>query len=156
MNDTVNFEHELEVHDKIIYPNVGTSMMPMLREHRDLMIIEKRGQNPLKVGDAVLFKRDNKYILHRIIGVNNNPDGITYDIVGDNQWRVEKNVNDSAVIGILTAFVRDGVEISVNDQDYLKYVNNKCRKPVILFRIKLVFRYAVRALKRKLKRLKET
>ena len=64
---TVSFEDELNAHGKLVYTNVGTSMMPLLRQHRDIIVIEKRPEGRLKKYDAVLYKRGRKYILHRIL-----------------------------------------------------------------------------------------
>ena len=36
------FEEQLAGHGKLIDTNVGTSMMPLLRQHRDLFVIEKK------------------------------------------------------------------------------------------------------------------
>ena len=35
------FEEELEQNGKLVYTNVGVSMLPLLREGRDVMLIEK-------------------------------------------------------------------------------------------------------------------
>ena len=97
-------------------------MMPMLRQRRDLLIIE-RPRRPLRQYDVPLFKRDSgKYILHRILQVR--PDG--YVLCGDNQWRREYGVREEQIIGVLTAFVRDGREIQVTDRGYRLYVHLWC------------------------------
>ena len=48
------FENEIQSKGYIVYTNVGDSMMPLLREHRDIMVIRKITE-PLKKYDAVLF-----------------------------------------------------------------------------------------------------
>ena len=64
------FEQELDSHGRIIFTNRGVSMRPLLRQNRDVMVIDKRGPERLKKYDAVLFRRDNgQYILHRILRV---------------------------------------------------------------------------------------
>ena len=85
------FEAELERSGRIIYTNVGDSMMPLLREGRDLMIIEKRPQGRCKKYDAVLYKRPNgRYVMHRILKVRKDD----YVICGDNRWMREFGVPD--------------------------------------------------------------
>ena len=119
---SVSYEDILAKNGKLIYTCVGESMMPMLRQKRDLLIIEPpRGK--LKRYDVPLYKRDSgKYILHRILKVRK--DG--YVICGDNQYRREFHVEERQIIGVLTAFVRDGVEISVTDRRYRLYVHLWC------------------------------
>lgn len=112
-----DFETELKEHGSIVYPNTGTSMMPLLRQHKDLMIIAPRPEGRLKNNDAVLFRRGNDYVLHRIVKVL--PEG--YLITGDNQWAKEI-VGDEQIIGVLTGFIRDGKEHSVSEPAYRLYV----------------------------------
>ena len=66
------FEEELNKSGKLVYTNVGISMLPLLREGKDVMIIEKADDYHRL--DAVLFKRPGvegrgKYILHRILKI---------------------------------------------------------------------------------------
>ena len=57
--------------------------------------------------DVALYRRDQSYVLHRVIRV---ADG-HYLIRGDNTYSLE-TVPDEAVIGVLTSFKRKGREIS--------------------------------------------
>ena len=50
------FEEEIAKNGRLIYTNVGDSMMPLLREKRDLLIIEKAGGR-LKKYDVPLYRR---------------------------------------------------------------------------------------------------
>ncbi|MBR4460670.1 MAG: hypothetical protein IKS26_04100, partial [Paludibacteraceae bacterium] len=59
------FEDILDCEGRLVYTNVGTSMMPLLRQRHDLMVIEKKGPERLHWLDVPLFKRDNgQYVLH--------------------------------------------------------------------------------------------
>ncbi len=134
MNDS-SFEQELKTHGKLIYPNAGISMLPLLRQHRDLMVISRRPEGRLRKHDAVLYKRGGKYILHRIVKVRKDD----YVIRGDRQWRHERGVKDAQIIGVLSAVVRDGREIPVTDEKYLRSVSLRYgfypfRAPVLFFR----------------------
>ena len=112
------FEQELEAHGTIIFTNRGVSMRPLLRQDRDVMVIDKRGPERLKKYDAVLFKRDNgQYILHRILRVQKGG----YYIVGDNCVSGEF-VREEQVLGVLRAIRRDGQTIQVTDPGYRRYV----------------------------------
>ena len=134
-------EETLKKNGILVYTNKGDSMMPLLRENKDLMIIRTLTEPPKK-SDAVLFKRPNgALVLHRIVKANK--DG-SYMIVGDNRVRAEKVPGDW-IIGILTGVIRDGKEISVTDKEYLDYLKSVPKR-----RAKLFFTYYYNAVKRKL------
>lgn len=120
MNRT--FEEELAEHGRLVYTNVGDSMMPMLRERRDLLIIE-RPQGRLRKYDVPLYKRDNgQYVLHRILKVRKGD----YVLCGDNRYGREYGITDRHIIGVLTGFVRDGKTYSVTGRGYKLYVHLWC------------------------------
>lgn len=111
------FEEQLELHGRIIYTNVGDSMMPFIKQGRDVMIIEK-AEKPLSKYDVPLYKRKNgKYVLHRIIKA----DKRGYRICGDNRISVELGITDDEIIGVLTGLIRDGKEIRLDTLRYKLY-----------------------------------
>lgn len=119
---SVRFEDVLARDGKLIYTGVGNSMLPMLRPRRDVIVI-RRPAGRLKRYDVALYKRDTgRYILHRVLRVKSD----SYVLCGDNQWQREPGVRDEQVIGVLTAFVRDGREIPVTDRRYRLYVHVWC------------------------------
>ena len=116
------FEDIIERDGKLIYTNVGDSMHPLIRQDRDLLIIEKP-EGRLKKYDVPLYKRDSgQYVLHRILKVRDDD----YVICGDNRCSREYGITDRHIIGVLTAVVRDGKEISVTDLKYRLYVHLWC------------------------------
>lgn len=116
------FEEEIRRTGRIVYTNVGDSMLPLIREKKDLLIIEKVCGR-LKKYDVPLYKRDSgQYVLHRILRVG---DG-DYVICGDNRYKKEYGITDRHIIGVLTGVVRDGKTISVTDKKYLLYVHLWC------------------------------
>ena len=100
----LSYEAALEREGKIVAINKGTSMMPLLRENRDIMVIEKKGSERFKKYDAVLYKQGGRYVLHRIVKVREND----YVIVGDNCRVLEYGITDSDILGKLTAVLRNG------------------------------------------------
>jgi len=119
---SVSFEEELDRKGSIVFTNKGVSMMPLLREDRDLMVIEKKGPERCKKYDAVLFKRRNgQYVLHRILKVREKD----YYIAGDN-CRSGEYVTDDQILGIMTQVVRDGKTITPEDPNYQRYVHLWC------------------------------
>ena len=122
-NGYSTFEEELAKHGRLVYTNVGNSMMPLLRQGKDLLIISRKPAGRLKKYDLPLYKRDNgKYVLHRILKVRKND----YVLCGDHQWHREAGITDRHIIGVLTAVIRDGKEISVTDWKYRLYVHLWC------------------------------
>ena len=116
------FEEEIEKSGKIIYTNVGDSMMPFIKQGRDVFVIS-RAEGRLKRYDVPLYKRDSgQYVLHRILKVREND----YVICGDNRWNKEYGITDHHIIGVLTGVIRNGKTISVNNKNYRLYVHLWC------------------------------
>ena len=119
MNDEghISFEDYLSRYGSLTYRNKGTSMMPLLRQGRDLFTIVKKGPERCRKYDVVLYKdARGHYILHRVIKVV--PEG--YIIRGDNTYRNEFRT-DAEIIGVMTGLIRDGRELSTEDLFYKLY-----------------------------------
>lgn len=137
------FEEEIRKQGHCTYFNVGTSMMPLLRQRKDLIhLVKPKGR--LKKYDVPLFKRDNgQYVLHRVIKVY--PD--SYVLCGDNQIHKETGITDDQIIGVMTGITRDGKYLPVTSLKYRIYVRiwwgiYWLRRPVC--RIRDGFRYLSR------------
>ena len=116
------FEDEIARHGKLIYRNAGNSMNPLIRQGRDILIIE-RAPGRLKKYDVPLYKRDSgQYVLHRILKVRQDD----YVLCGDNQWHREYGITDRHIIGVLTGVIRDGKEVPVTSPGYRCYVHLWC------------------------------
>lgn len=117
-----SFEKVLARDGRLIYTNQGDSMMPLIKEGRDLLVI-KAPNGRLKKYDVPLYKRDSgQYVLHRILKVRSND----YVICGDNRYNKEYGITDRHIIGVLTAVIRNGKEISITDRSYRIYVHLWC------------------------------
>lgn len=62
-----NIEKILEADGVYASVTAGTSMRPLFKTHRDMIVVKKK-EAPLKKYDVVLYKVGGKYILHRVIG----------------------------------------------------------------------------------------
>ena len=112
------FEEYLEQNGSMTYSNVGRSMLPLLREKRDLLTVRKKGPERCAVGDVVLYRRSSgRYILHRVVEVR----PTDYVILGDNCIDRETGITDADIIGVLTGFVRGGKEHRVSEPGYRLY-----------------------------------
>ena len=141
------FEDVIERDRRLVYTNVGDSMRPLIRQDRDILIIEKP-HGRLKKYDVPLYKRDSgQYVLHRVLKVREND----YVICGDNCYNKEYGITDRHIIGVLTAVVRDGKEVPITDRRYRIYVHLWCDFFPIRALI-LKAKHFPKWLKRKLKR----
>ena len=153
MMESISFEELLARDGRLVYTNKGVSMLPLLRQNRDLMVIEKYAGQPLKRLDSVLFRRMSRdgctpYVMHRILRVNQNG---TYFIAGDNCFTGE-TVAERQILGVLTAVRRNGKTIRMTDFSYRLYSHlwGDCW-PMRFFILRLrnfLFRYAAAAKRR--------
>lgn len=117
MITNTDIEKYIDENKKLTYRNVGVSMLPMLVQDKDVFTLEKVDINKLKKFDVVLYKADeNKYILHRIIKVNED----SFVIRGDNTFTKEY-VRKDDIIAKMTSFVHNGKKISSEDKSYKIY-----------------------------------
>ncbi|MBR3268191.1 MAG: S24/S26 family peptidase [Oscillospiraceae bacterium] len=117
-----SFEEQLRTNGKLIYTNQGDSMMPLIQQDRDLLVIVPV-QGRLKKYDVPLYRRDSgQYVLHRILKVRKDD----YVICGDNRWKKEYGISDRHIIGVLSAVIRDGKEVPVSSLKYRIYVHIWC------------------------------
>lgn len=106
----------------------GISMLPMLRQGRDNVVLSSV-TGRLKKYDLPLYQRKNgQYVLHRVVRV-----GETYSCIGDNQFVTEHGIEDGQIIAVVTAFTRD---------------NKLCRTKSVLYRIYCVIWHHSRIIRR--------
>ena len=67
----MTFEDLLARDGKLVYKTRGRSMEPMLRQDRDLVILEPLKEK-LKQHDIALYRRGKDYVLHRVIQAGGN------------------------------------------------------------------------------------
>ncbi|MBQ3567151.1 MAG: S24/S26 family peptidase [Oscillospiraceae bacterium] len=116
--NTSTYKEHLEKYGTLTYRNVGISMMPLLKQGRDIFTVTKKTSERCKKYDVVLYKRPpQQFVLHRVIKVREND----YVILGDNCINKEYGITDNDIIGVMTEFVRKGKKITVNDRIYRLY-----------------------------------
>ena len=126
-----------------IGPTVGISMLPLLKTHRDTVVIKTKTQR-LKPLDVALYKRGDAYVLHRVLEVKE----WGYIIRGDNCYSDEK-IPEEAVIGVLTEFFRKGKHIFCDNKHYLRYAKRRIKT----YKIRRIFVLGRQKLKSFLKKL---
>lgn len=136
-------EQKLKIEDvlaqKGVYvgPTVGISMLPMLKNRRDTIVVKPKTER-LKRLDVALYKRGDAYVLHRVL----QPIDGGYIIRGDNCYSDEK-VPENAVFGVLTEFFRKDKHYYCTDEKYIRYAEKrlktyKSRRFFVLLKAKCV------------------
>lgn len=109
-------EEQLQNGQSVRFIPNGTSMMPMLRDGMDQVLLSPLPAR-LKKYDLPLYRRENgQFVLHRVVAV-----GETYTCVGDNQFDLEHGLRHEQMIGVVTAFTRNGKTYNVNSLSYRLY-----------------------------------
>ena len=137
MSEATTIRRELDRSGKIIYTNKGVSMLPLLREGRDAMIIEKPKGRLQKYDVPLYIRPDGAYVLHRILKVRE----WDYVIAGDNCISREYGITDDDIIGVMTAIVRNGKTIKTDNFWYKLYYHVWCDFfPIRAFILKVKFK----------------
>lgn len=111
---------KLNAGGEIVYSPKGVSMLPCIKEARDSVIL-KKCERPYKKWDMVFYRRlDGAFVLHRIINIQENG---KFTICGDNQYSLEKDVDESIIIAIVCSLKRNGKEVDFNSFSYKLYCN---------------------------------
>ena len=120
----------------------GISMLPMLRQGIDSVVISPLPET-LKKYDLPLYRRDDgAYVLHRIVET-----GETFTCMGDNQFTRESGVRRDQMIALVTAFYRGEKYHSVEETGYRLY----CRFRHYSRPLRHFYRREIGWLRRKLK-----
>lgn len=110
------FRERLEAGQKVRFSPRGISMLPMLRQGRDCVILSPVPEK-LKKYDLPLYRRDDgKYVLHRVVKVDE-----TYTCIGDNQFVYEPGLRHDQMIAVVSAFCRDEKQYSISHMGYRIY-----------------------------------
>ena len=118
----MKFEELIKTKGYIAYTNVGYSMMPLLRQKKDIIEIREKGLERCKKYDVILNKSGDRYILHRILKVL--PD--RYVVAGDHNTFLDPPVTDDMIVGVMTQVIRDGKSITPDNFWYKMYVHLWC------------------------------
>ena len=129
-------------------PPVGVSMWPMLRNRHDVMMVVPAARE-LRRYDVALYRRGEKYVLHRVVGHYENGSEKGYVICGDNCVTLEYIPREN-VLGVLSGFYRDGHRIDCEtSRGYHAY----SKLWVALFPVRKVCKSASAAVRRAGKRV---
>lgn len=109
-------EEQLAVGKSVKFMPRGVSMLPMLRQGIDSVVLSPVPEK-LKKYDLPLYRRNSgQFVLHRIVQV-----GETYTCIGDNQFVYEPGLKHEQMVGLVTAFYRDKKQIKTSALSYQIY-----------------------------------
>ncbi|MBQ9085862.1 MAG: S24/S26 family peptidase [Clostridia bacterium] len=102
-----------------MYPK-GTSMLPLLVQGEDSVILRRRKGIPAKKHDIIFYRRDNgQFILHRVLKVC--PDD-SYILCGDNQTLLEPNIRSEQIIGYVSGIYKKDRLLSTTSFSFRVYM----------------------------------
>ncbi len=106
----------------------GTSMLPLIVQNRDTVVLKRGFDVPAKKHDIAFYRRKNgQFVLHRVMKICK--DG-TYIMCGDNQIILEKGIESSQIIGYVSGINRNGKNLRLNGGLYKAYVFFWCFRPI--------------------------
>lgn len=113
----------------------GISMLPLLREGRDSVILASPPK-ALKKYDIPLYRRaDGSYVLHRVTEVASG----TYTCIGDNQYHPERGVMDDEILAVAVAIRRGKRYLPVTSLSlalYARWIHATRGPRYFLFRVR--------------------
>lgn len=123
--ELTRIKDELAAGKPVISFTSGVSMEPLLHDKRKknathVLILPVQGI--CKIGDMPLvFMNDGRYILHRIVRVDEKAGKIFYQTRGDNCIGSEY-VSQEAVLGVVSEIYYKNKTVKVTDENYNRYV----------------------------------
>ncbi len=110
-------KEKINIGGTVQLPITGTSMLPLLVWGRDTVELHKC-DNPQKY-DIIFYRRDDgAFVLHRIVGKNENG----FILCGDNQVQKEYGITEKHIIAVVKSITRKGKTFSVDKFSYKFYV----------------------------------
>jgi len=67
----------------------------------------------LEAGDIVLYERDGRLFLHRLVDLRTSASGVTFTTRGDALPQNDFSVSAECLLGVLAGFRRDGAWLSI-------------------------------------------
>ena len=159
MNNDFRLDEVIEVIEEILssggefkFQPKGVSMRPLIVGGRDSVVLKSFDPNTVKKHDMLFYRRENgQFVLHRLIKIEN--DG-RFTMCGDNQLKLERRLDSSFVIGVVSGLYRKGKSYDLSGVSYRLYKTFWCFMP--LRHILLFPRRCFRSLKRILIKRKKT
>ena len=126
-----------------IYPR-GTSMLPLIVQNRDSVVLKRKTDGELKKNDIAFYRRKNgQFVLHRVLKVCS--DG-SYVMCGDNQTYLEEGIEKEQIIAYVSQLYRKEKPVKMNGVRDSAYVFVWSKMP-----LRKICRFAKRAVSKAVK-----
>lgn len=110
-----------------LYPK-GTSMLPLIVEGRDSVVLKRATDRSIQKHDIVFYKRDDgHFVLHRLMRFEK--DG-SFTLCGDHQLSFEKGIRTDQIIAYVSSFYQGEKRIDCSSARYRFYVILWCCMPL--------------------------
>ena len=124
-------KEQLDAGKTVRFAPRGISMLPMLRQGIDTVVL-KKAPDKLKKYDLPLYLRENgQFVLHRVVKVEK----ASYVMCGDNQYMWEYGVKHENILAVAIGFYRDNTYVDCSDKKYYKYCIKQVKKQRIKYYI---------------------
>ena len=124
-----HIESAIKNGDSVEIVRKGKSMLPALQENKDKVVLSPLSKHELYIGAVVLFQINGKYILHRLININDT----TFTFQGDNLRTTKEYASASDMIAIVEYIIKsNGDTINCFETDYIQ----KAKKIVLRLRFR--------------------
>ena len=153
LSDAIDIiEEVLESGGEFLLSPKGTSMLPLIVQGEDRVVLKQYGDALPKKYDIIFYRRSNgAFVLHRI--VKQQKDGGLV-LCGDNQLALERGVLPEQIIGYVSAIHKGDRVVKVTSLRYRLYVRIWCFFPYR--RLAKLVKHGFGAIKRKLFHKKNT
>ena len=135
LSDAIELINEvLESGGEFLLTPKGTSMLPLIVQGKDQVVLKKYGERAPKKYDVAFYRRSNgAFVLHRILKIEKDE---SFVMCGDNQTQLERGIRKEQLIAYVSLIHKNHREISTTAFRYCCYVRIWCFLPyrkLILF-----------------------
>lgn len=134
MRDMLPFIRErLDNGETVMISGGGKSMYPFIDDENDKVVLRKRGDRPIKVGEIYLYRRANgRYSIHRVYSIEEG----SVTMLGDGQVTLERGIPNGDIIAVVTEVIKpDGAVDCLGDKNVRSYAS-KMRRRMLLHRVR--------------------
>jgi len=124
----------------------GTSMLPLIRQGKDEVVLEKLSRKVKKYDILFYRRKDGQFVLHRVVKFGKNGE---YIIRGDHQFEYETGITDSDVIGVVKEIRRDGSVIKRGSPEFLKWATFGAFSFRMMYRLRKIKKILLKKMRRK-------
>jgi len=111
--DAAKIAAQLQERGRIHLRVHGSSMQPWVRPG-DIALIRRTGIDDVRCGDVVLFQRENRFFVHRLVEKRGTLRAAEFLVKGDAHRGPDGVINDELILGRVTCIYRGEKRIDLN------------------------------------------